>query len=204
MDINTLHRALDSLATSRNAFWSEADFQFALAWELKTLIPTAEIHLERRDAVHKYYVDIWVEENGSVFPIELKYKTKAASVGGVVLLNQSAVDFGCFDYLWDIHRLEDLVASYSDDGHVRGFAVMLTNDSAYYGNSGRLSAYDDFKIYDGATRGGGVLSWKNTAKGKPFVHGSREPFELKGVYKMQWHLYNKGKDGFRYLVNEVK
>ena len=49
MNINTLHRALANLGATRHAFYSEADFQFALAWELQKQLPNAKIYLETPD-----------------------------------------------------------------------------------------------------------------------------------------------------------
>lgn len=194
MTINHIHQAMSALAAKRSVFYSEADFQFALAWELQILLPKAKIYLERR--VNNCYIDIWVEHNGKNFPIELKYKTKSAIIGGIELKNHAAMDYGCYDYLKDICRLENL------PNIEKGFAVMLTNDSAYYTDTKRLSAYDNFKIYDGVTRGG-RLSWGLTSKGAPFVSGSRDAFTLKKNYTMQWQPYNGGAYDFQYLINEV-
>lgn len=200
MTSSTIHQVMAVLGTKRSAFWSEADFQFAFAWELQKQQPQARVYLERRDAVHKYHVDIWVEKNGKMFPVELKYKNKAATIGDVTLLNQSATDFGCYDYLKDIHRIEDLAISEPNFG--KGFAVLLTNDPAYYNNTGRLSAYDEFKVYAGAIRTGS-LQWGHTAKGLPFSYGNRPPFVLRGVYNMSWYPYNNTAHDFQYLLNEV-
>lgn len=202
MNINHIHQVLSNLASKYRAFWSEADFQFAFAWELQKLRPSASIHLERRVSLQtNYYVDIWVEEDGKIYPIELKYKTKAATIGGISLLNQSATDFGCYDYLWDIYRLEQLSSQIQN--YDVGFAIMLTNDAAYFRDTQRKSAYDDFKIFDVVTKQG-QLSWQSTVKGTPFIYGHRAPFALNGVYTMKWHPYNQGLDGFKYLINEVK
>ena len=67
---------MDNLRFKRKRFHSEADFQFALAWEIQTLYPDAEVRLEYcpREAPHMH-IDIIVELNGKLFPIELKYKT---------------------------------------------------------------------------------------------------------------------------------
>ena len=76
-DIESL---LLSLATERRLFWSEADFQFAFAWKIQQKYPNAKIRLERRqentNSNKPAYVDIWVELNNKIYPIELKYKTR--------------------------------------------------------------------------------------------------------------------------------
>ena len=204
MTIKDLHKAMSNLATKRVAFWSEADFQFALAWELQQLLPQANIYLERCFSSLNYYVDIWIEENDYIYPIELKYKTAKASItqngNQIVLKNHSAMDFGCYDYLKDIHRIENIAVHTAK--FKNGYAIMLTNDSAYYKSTSRTSAYDNFKIYQGAKRGG-MLTWGQTQKGTTFVCGSRTNFALSKSYTMNWHPYNNGANGFQYLISEV-
>lgn len=201
MNIADLSIAINNLSTQRTAFWSEADFQFSLAWALQRLLPQSKIYLERRALIggKACYIDIWVEDNGYIYPIELKYKTKRDKLGVVELKNQSAVDFGCYDYLYDVHRLEQLKQQkmYNLD---KGWAVMLTNEPLYYNNTNRPSAYDNFKIYQGAVRGG-FLSWGMTSKGIPFNYDKRYNFSIVGTYTMNWGTYNN--QGFRYLISEI-
>ena len=204
MTIKDLHTAMSNLATKRVAFWSEADFQFALAWELQQLLPEANIYSERYFSPLNYYVDVWIEESGNIYPIELKYKTAKATIvhNGTkyVLKNHSATDFGCYDYLKDIHRIENLAMQIPK--FKRGYAIMLTNDSAYYDNTNRLSAYDNFKIYHTAIRCG-MLTWGQTQKGSTLVSGNRRNFTLNNSYTMKWHPFNNGVDNFKYLINKV-
>lgn len=209
MTINNLHRAIANLSAKRNAFWSEADFQFALAWELKQILPNANIHLERCYQLpnHKdeYRIDIWIEEQGKIFPIELKYKTKNATIlqngTTISLKNHGAVDLGCYDYLKDIARIENIASN--EPSFERGFTVILTNEHKYYTQMKAQSAYDNFKIYQGAIRTGN-LTWMLTRKGTTFVYNSRCPFLLKGVYTMNWTPYNSGQHGFMYLINVIQ
>lgn len=204
MTIQDLQQIIAILAKRRKAFWSEADFQFELAQEIKTMFPAAQIRLERpfpNSAGKRNYIDIVVELNGELFPIELKYKTKEATIAdcsgeSISLQNHSATDFGCYDYLKDISRLEGLK---NKPNFKRGFALMLTNDPAYCNDTQRVSAYDDFKIYSGATKGG-LLSWGLTSKGTQFVCNGRVSFSLSGTYTMQWEEYNAN---FKYLINEI-
>jgi len=68
------------LKNKRKVFHSEADFQFALAWELQLQYPDGSIRLEYpppHDPTK--YVDILVRLGDDVYPIELKYKTKLFS-----------------------------------------------------------------------------------------------------------------------------
>lgn len=199
-----LQNCITNLAKRRKAFWSEADFQFELAWEIKQTIPTANVKLERpflTSTNKTEHIDIVVESKGKLYPIELKYKTKRAMIQDVnnetiSLKNHSATDFGCYDYLKDVSRLEGLKSAKIV---IRGYAIMLTNDPAYYSNTQRLSAYDNFKIYDGVTLSG-HLTWGLTTKGKPFAYDSRIPFSLNGTYTMKWTVYNTH---LLYLITEV-
>ena len=73
-----IERLLLSLANERRLFWSEADFQFALAWKIQQKYPNAKIRLERRqentNSKKPAYVDIWVELNNKIYPIELLHR----------------------------------------------------------------------------------------------------------------------------------
>lgn len=207
MNKNQLTTAINNLAKKRPAFYSEADFQFSLAWELKTLLPNANIYLERYEPTFNYYVDIWIEENGEFFPIELKYKTKEDNVvingQSIILKNHSAIPLGSYDYLKDIHRIENLSQL---PGFKRGFAVMLTNEPMYYGTNTTASAYNMFKICDGLTKQANVtMNWGLTNKQTPFqATKGREPFALKNTYQMQWNSYNNiYKYEFKYIINEI-
>ena len=211
MIVNDIHLAMARLAVNRNAFWSEADFQFALAWELQKIHPSATIHLERcyqHPSLQKnYHIDIWVEDQGQIFPIELKYKTKDATIpqnngSQISLKNHGAVDLGCYDYLKDIARIED-VARLEKPSFAKGFAIMLTNEHKYYTHVKVRSAYDNFKIYPGAIRAG-WLRWGKTSKGTLFAATKdRDDFPLKKSYTMNWTDYNNCNDGFKYLINEI-
>ena len=61
---------------------SEADFQFALAWEIKSEIPEAEVRLEYCpvDIDSSMHIDILVKIGQDIYPIELKYMTKQCDV----------------------------------------------------------------------------------------------------------------------------
>lgn len=200
MTIRALQLALRTLAQTSRIFCSEADFQFALAWELQKQMPQAKIFLEHPVRINSkdYHIDIWIEEDGHIYPIELKYKTKGAIVAGMTLKSHSAVDFGCYDYLYDIYRLEQLKSSVSN--FHKGWAIMLTNEPAYYKNTMRTSAYDDFKIFQNAVKCG-QLTWGLTSKGTIFNCGNRNGFSLAGSYTMNWAHY--GNSDFQFLISEI-
>ena len=207
MNKNQLTTAINNLAKKRPAFYSEADFQFSLAWELKTLLPNANIYLERYEPTFNYHVDIWVEENCEFFPIELKYKTRKDDViingHKITLKDHSAIPLGSYDYLKDIYRIENL--SQLPD-FKRGFALMLTNEPMYYGTNTSTSAYDMFKICQGLTKQANVtMNWGLTKKQTPFqATKGRESFALKNTYQMQWDSYNNNYQyEFKYIISEI-
>lgn len=207
MNKNQLTTAINNLAKKRPAFYSEADFQFSLAWELKTLLPNANIYLERYEPTFNYHVDIWIEENGDFFPIELKYKTKKdeAFINGqkITLKDHSAIPLGSYDYLKDIRRIENLSQL---PGFKKGYAVMLTNESMYYGTNTTTSAYDMFKICQNLTKQANVtMNWGLTNKQTPFqATKGRGPFALKNTYQMHWDSYNNiYKYEFKYIISEI-
>ncbi|GHU76691.1 hypothetical protein FACS189461_4560 [Spirochaetia bacterium] len=96
-----------NLRNQRKVFCSEKDFQFALAWEIQQFYTKATVRLEYCPSPGKnIHIDIVVELNNKMYPIELKYKTKAftAEINNepYYLKNQYAHNFGKYDYLKDI------------------------------------------------------------------------------------------------------
>jgi hypothetical protein len=73
---------LNVLKNKRKIFHSEADFQFAFAWEIKSIYPDVDVRLEYAyKIVDKiYHIDILVMIEGKFIPIELKYKTLKKSL----------------------------------------------------------------------------------------------------------------------------
>ena len=71
-----------ALSASRPVFHSEADFQHALAWLIHQQSPESNIRLEYRPPWLdvRAYLDILIEDAAGMHAIELKYKTRRASV----------------------------------------------------------------------------------------------------------------------------
>jgi hypothetical protein len=189
----TVHEAILALAKKRPVFHSEADFQHALAWEIHQVLPAASVRLELPIQVgsHLFHVDTWVEHQGAVMAIELKYKTRALSVRvgteQFTLKNQSAQDIGRYDFLKDVQRLEQIVG---DRQNCDGYAVLLTNDSAYWTNSPSGNTVDaDFRIHDGR-RLDGMLRWDaNASVGT--MKDREQPIVLRDRYMIKWVAYSK-------------
>ena len=158
---------IDGLSSLRPIFNMEADFQFALGWEIQKKFPDWSVRFD-----------------------------------------QAAQDLGRYDFLKDIERLENIVSIHDN---VKGYAIILTNDSAYwktpstrqqdppggYGNK--------FRIHEGEILNG-ELDWHpETSSGT--MRGREKPIKLTGTYKLSWKDYSQvsstyyGK--FRYLFLEI-
>lgn len=203
-------QSLETLSSTRPIFHIEADLQFALAWEIQNQYPKSSIRFEYKppEFSERIYLDLRVtSENGTVYLIELKYKTRSLNVSVLDekfdLLDQGAQDLGRYDFLKDIQRLENVVSNHNNS---KGFAIFLTNDSSYWkipSNSQTIDA--KFRIHDGGKLHG-ELKWGLGAS-QGTTKGRNEPILIKGDYDLIWRDYsivNKSTYGkFRYLVVEV-
>ena len=85
-----MRKLMDSLARERPVFHSEADFQFALAWQIREATGL-DVRLEYpRVPNERVYLDIWLPEAKAA--IELKYFKKKLDVevgGGAIRAYQS-------------------------------------------------------------------------------------------------------------------
>jgi hypothetical protein len=205
-----LNNVLQELAKKRPIFHSEADFQHALAWEIREHYPDSKIRLETK--IHggntKVYLDLLVIHQEHRYAIELKYKTRNFNcmIEGETfsLNNQGAQDIGRYDVLKDIQRLEQMVVSGVAN---EGFLVFLTNDGTYIKPSLVKDTVDrEFKVNDGR-RLTGELKWGEQT-GQGTLKGREKPIVLKGEYKVSWQSYKKIDDSssgeFQYLLLAVK
>jgi len=158
-----ISEVLSSLAKQRPVFHSEADFQHAFAWEIHQRLPSdALVRLELPVQVRQQFlhIDVWVVYQNATLAVELKYKTRRLTVHigneQYRLKDQSAQDISRYDFLKDVQRLEQVVAVHPNS---IGYAVLLTNDSAYWKKPVNHSTVDaDFRLYDGRVVEG-VLAW---------------------------------------------
>ncbi|MEJ5377874.1 MAG: hypothetical protein WHX93_14965 [bacterium] len=204
-----IREVFSSLARQRPVFHSEADFQHAFAWEIHQKLPSASIRLELPVQVQNQslHVDIWVAYQDAISAIELKYKTRALAVRigneQYRLKDQSAQDIGRYDFVKDIQRLEQLAATYRN---LTGYAILLTNDSAYWIKPASPSTVDAaFRLHDGRMLEGS-LAWD--AKASDGTKKNREqPLGLQGKYHLQWsdysHPSSESYGEFRSLVVKV-
>ena len=97
-----IEKIIKNLQEKRKIFFSERDFQFALAWEIQKEYNDAkvEVLLEyplKNENNNNEYVDIVVKLEGKTYPIELKYKTTLFEFEEYKLKDQSAQDCGRYD-----------------------------------------------------------------------------------------------------------
>jgi hypothetical protein len=198
------------LAESRPLFHSEADLQHAFAWELHQMVPELDVRLEvpLRTPVGSTYVDVLARSASTQMAIELKYKTRAlqTAVNGeeFVLLNQAAQDIGRYDFFKDISRIEAFVA-----GNSRriGYALFLTNDSAYWKAPASLThGYAAFAMNEGR-QVSASLAWGESAS--PGTRCGREAeIAIAGAYALQWKSYSSIEVNsygvFKYICIEVR
>lgn len=198
--------AIASLRHKRPVFHSEADFQFALAWEIKRKNDDAEIRLEVPSGTTvKGRVDIVVRHEGATFPIELKYLKKKQSFlvsGEHFNLVDDVHDIDMHDCIKDIARLETFQTQM--DGFSAGYAVWLTNDPAYWNPKYDATYYSEFHAPQAAVKTG-TMSYK---AGSKLSNHPRYgcPITLKGSYTVNWDDYSdhSAKNGlFRYALFEV-
>ena len=196
-----------NLLAQKRLFSNEADLQFALAWEIKTEYPDKKINLEyvpwKHDA--NMHIDIVVEDEGYLIPIELKYKTKRFSgeYNGdtVVLKNHSAYDQARYDFVKDIYRLENF-NRFEKYKVGTGYAIFITNDHNYWKPTNKNGMDSLFRIYEGKEISGDI-HWLGEPK-KGTVKGRAEVLHLEGRYKIYWNSYHLTNDlEFRYTIVEI-
>lgn len=205
MDITAI---IETLRGKRTVFHSEADFQFALAWEIQLHYPDAAVRLEYPppDDPMKY-IDLLVRLDDNVYPIELKYKTTLfhAVVGcePYFLKNHGAQDVGKYDFVKDICRIEAFRSHIA--GYREGYAIWLTNDP-YYWNAPKndTAGYAAFSVHSGLVKEGSMAWGASMNEGS--IKGREKPLFLSGNYRINWHDYSRveAKNGvFMYAVVPV-
>jgi hypothetical protein len=199
---------LNALRTKRILFHSEADFQFAFAWEIKTQFPHADVRLEYSPPEEPAKrIDILVRLGDEIYPIELKYPTKILQTWvdkePFFLKNHGAQDLGKYDFIKDICRVETF-KEYME-GYREGYAIWLTNDSSYWTiPRSRDVGYADFSVHHGALKEG-KLQW-GASMGPGSTKYREKPLILAGNYRIEWKEYSgiKDKNGiFKYSLVRI-
>lgn len=186
-----IHAVMTELAKTRAIFHSEADFQFALAWQIHEMMPDSQIRLEFKPfSSERMYLDIWIRNQETA--IELKYLSrKLESKYGseqFTLREQGAQDLIRYDFLKDIARIESVAQS---SVAKRGLAILLTNDPLYWDRRRlrRANAIDiNFHVHEGRAVTG-ELAWPDSA-GKGTTQGRKEPITLRDSYNLRRRDYS--------------
>ncbi len=201
---------IESLNHKRKIFHSEADFQFALAWEIRESIPDCQVRLEYSPATINpaVHIDICVLFKNEIIPIELKYLKKGLKFQEndeqFDLRDNGAQDISRYDFLKDVQRIEYFKQSLP--GVKQGYVILLTNDPAYWATSIHKNTIDNsFRIEEGKLITG-KLAWSEYA-GQGTMKGREKPIEIEGCYRVQWYDFsfvNSSSAGtFRYLIIDV-
>lgn len=198
---------LKELSNERPIFHSEADFQHALAWQIHLIYPKSNIRIEKRfiaEPNNKVYIDIIVFNDKKAIAIELKYKTKnlrftspSKTCENFILKSHDAPDFGRYDFLKDISRIEFLKSKKMVD---YGYAIFLTNDSEYWNVPKNYNTQDkQFRIHE-KCKLHGILEWEkknnvsedstNMKSEKKKKSSRDDSIILKSNYTMNWKLYS--------------
>ncbi len=208
---DTLNTIILEFAKNGRLFESEAQFQFDLAWKLQEVLgDDSKIYLEKRlGAGKRKYTDIVIECHGAIIAIEVKNKfadkevTYTKNGVKVVIPAQGAADEGCFDFLNDISRIEELKKNKSIDF---GFAIMLTNYPLYWGDGVKdNSKWSQYCLWNGRSKSG-VFYWYGKSK--------KEDISLSRTYGITWQDYEPGyseempsarckKHPFKFLIVEI-
>ena len=198
-----LDDVLSRLAARRPLFHSEADFQFALAWQIHELDTEIEVRLESRPKAG-IHLDVELRRDGRTTALELKYLTRrwSGEVAGERFDFASGVtDLRRYDVVKDLARVEDYVAARPGSN---GAVVVLASDPIFWKlpDVARAATADDaFRIHDGAALAG-ELVWGPTAG--PGTTRSREAaLVVKGMYPLAWRQYSSDPLDLRVLVVEV-
>lgn len=110
-----IYRVLEELSKTNPLFNSELEFQFYLAWEIKELYKDIyticlEYPLKNYQGKNRNIDLVLVCNNGSLIPIELKYKTSKFEYFcnniSYKLKDQSANDLSKYGHLKDVSRIE--------------------------------------------------------------------------------------------------
>jgi hypothetical protein len=194
---------MERLRGSRPAFYNEADFQHALAFQMQCAYPDASVRLEvPLLAGGREYLDIFVDLGDLRIAIELKYPRARfeAEVAGEPCPyrrgHPDAVDDTRYYIAKDLERLERLV---TEGGADVGVVLVLTNNSAFWRSPPASSTALDsqFRIHEDRVLRG-TLEWGSGGRAKPSI-------ALTAAYPTRWFGYSElhgrtGTTSFRYLI----
>lgn len=200
---------LRSLAAKRRVFHSEADFQFAFAWEAKLQRSDLEVRLETHpEPAVRLDLELITPARDRGIAVELKYMTRlwtGTDRGeSFTLKNHGASDLRGYDVIKDIHRVERFISVRPEWA---GLVIALTNDSAYWRprTQQRVTNADAFRLGEGTVLEGS-RAWGPKTGGTS--RGREAALNLRGSYPLKWIDYSALGPGpaetFRALVVEIE
>lgn len=183
---------LASLAKVRRVFHSEADFQFAFAWEAKVLRPDLEVRLETHPEPNvRLDLELADPASGTGVAVELKYMTRlwVGTDRGepFALKNHGASDLRGYDVVKDIERVERFVDARPD---WTGYVIALSNDASYWRapTHGRATNAEAFRLREGVVLSG-ERKWGPLTGGTS--KGRETSLPLRGTYELHWSDYSR-------------
>lgn len=199
---------LRRLAAKRPVFHSEADFQFAFAWEAKLARPNLEVRLETHpEPAVRLDLELITPAGDRGVAVELKYMTRlwAGTDRGesFALKNHGASDLRGYDVVKDIHRVERFTLNRQG---WTGLVVVLTNEAGYWRprTHGRITNAEAFRLGDGAVLEGSRAWGPNTGGTS---RGREAALVLRGSYPLTWIDYSTLGSGpaetFRALIIQI-
>jgi len=206
--MTNINYILDELASKRPVFHNEDDFKFSLAWIIKENYPDIEIRLEY--PYKDIYYDIVLYDKGKMIPIELKYKTKAASINIhdeiFNLKNHGALNHSSYDVFRDVERIEKFVFDNENSSDL-GYMIFLTNVDNYYDENKRVNEstnYFPFRLNENRSIIGDI-AWNNDDTNG--VKGRERPIKLKHLYNIgsnEFKTYGELSNEFKYMIFTIK
>lgn len=204
MKISDIESALSRLRARGVPFFSEADLQHQLSWELHKIYEDGDFHLEVPFQHYKpskenstVYVDIVIFLHGKRIGLELKYKTTKYDFvyrdRPISLKNQGAQNNCRYDIFKDIERLQHLI----DKGLLdEGFSISLTNDTILFQKKPRDPADIGANFFLTDRKAGDCLLWNEGSKNKN-LKSRGDPITL--LYDVifvdsVWHEYGSEKN----------
>lgn len=150
-------------------------------------------------------IDLAIRTENRVIPIELKYKTKAATVEDkrfnekFSISRHGAYDQGMYSFIEDISNLETVAEEFDTEA----YAIFLSNEPNYW-KEGEGAVYDNLRLSDGRTISG-MLDWTDERSWQE-SNNMDQPLNLDYRYKLEWLDYAyrpdievEGADRFRVL-----
>ncbi len=207
--METLSKLLKELSVTRPIFHSERDFQHELAWLIHKKGHSVRLEFPiRHNNKKNTYLDILVNPKSKhPIGIELKYKTKKINnfkIGNekFSLTNHAAVPLGRYDFWFDVFRLETLFKLKIISV---GYAIFLTNDSAYWNSARKNTNGFNFTMHK-RDNVKGILKWNIEPKIKSVGKNRMHNIKLNGNYNLKWNTYSRNFNNvnLNFLILEVR